>query len=252
MIIISSIILFIAKSEKIITMFSIFTPIICGALINYNTKQKEIFNTYYEPLYSYIRTYYDILSQPYDRLSMGKKHEMMSKIAEDLLNFLNDNLKYASEEVCESLEMMLFYKYENINKQNEFQDIYNLNTIIPILMKEILQNYNVNHFNHYLLRRHYMAKDKFHKSNGLLYNYIDSFLINIGRKKEYAISLYEVVEFYQNIMIYRDEHYKDTYKLYKYCKRNFNLKSKSDCNRIINELKNKFGLKIKKIKISEK
>ena len=244
LIVISVIFLFNTTSTIYATMFSIFIPILFGLVINYNEKQKEIFNTYYEPIYHYIRTYYDTLSQPYERESMGKKHEMMSKISRDLIMFLNDNLKYASEEVKSLLGIFLFYEYKYKDSPNEFQDIYNINRIIPILSKETLENYNVLHINHYLKRRYYMRKNKYHKVNGLVYVYIDSFILDLFRKKEYAISLYEVVEAYNIIQKHREKNYKQSYKLYRYIKHNRN----KDIKIIISELNKKFKIKVKKIK----
>lgn len=244
LIVISVIFLFNTTSTIYATMFSIFIPILFGLVINYNEKQKEIFNTYYEPIYHYIRTYYDILSQPYERINMGKKHEMMSKISRDLISFLNSNLKYASEEVKELLGIFLFYEYEYQDEANEFQDINNINRLIPILSKEILENYNVLYINHFIKRRYYMRKEKYHKANGLVYNYIDSFILDLYRRKEYALSLYEVVEAYNIIVDYRAKNIKSCYKVYRYIKHNRN----KDLKAIILKLDDKFKIKVKKIK----
>lgn len=236
-------ILFFVKSNTYITMVSIFIPILVGFMINYDNKQKEIYKLYYLPLYHYIRTYYDILSQPYERISMGTKHRMMSSISKDLISFLNNNLKYASEEMSDLLSIQLFYKYENEKIPNEFQDIYNINQVIPLITKELLENYSVLHINHYLKKKKYLNK-KFCMINGLIYLYVDSFLIDIARKKNYVLSLYECVEFYKILDKYRDKNYKDYYKIYRYIKKN---RSK-DINFLIKELNHKFNIKIKKIK----
>lgn len=236
----SMVILFI-KSNVYATITSIFIPILFGILINYDIKQKEIYKLYYHPLYYYIKTYYDILSQPYERLPMRKKHDMMSSISQDLINFLNDNIKYVSEELSDKLEIIFFYKYENEKVQNEFQDVYNINMLIPIITKELLENYNALHINHYLKRKKYINK-KYHEVNGIVYLYVDSFLIDIARKKQYVTSLYECVEFYLKLDKYRDKHYKNYYKIYKFIKKNRN----KEINLLIEELNKKFDIKIKK------
>lgn len=241
------IILFFSKYNTYVTMASIFIPILFGVIINYDNKQKEIYKLYYLPLFHYIKTYYDILSQPKERVSMRQKHEMMSSISKDLINFLNDNLKYTSEEISDMLSIILFYKYENEKASNEFQDIYNINRLIPIITKELLESYNSLHINHYLKRKSYLTQ-KYHMVNGIIYLYVDSFLINIARKKQYVMSLYECVEFYKKISDYRIKHFKEYYKIYKYIKKNRN----KDIDSLIRELKDKFNIKIEKIKKAKK
>lgn len=236
-------ILLFSTSTVYITMASIFIPILFGLITNYDSKQKEIYRVYYLPMFHYIKTYYDILSQPKDRVSMGKKHEMMSNISKDLIKFLNENLKYASEEISDVLSVILFYEYEYKKVPNEFQDIYNINRLIPIITKELLENYNVLHINHYFKRRLYLNK-KYHMVNGIVYLYVDSFLLDIARRKEYTISLYECVEFYKTLDKYRDKNYRKYYKIYKYIKKNRN----KDKDLLIKELKNNFNIKIMKVK----
>ena len=241
------IVLFFFISNIYMTMVSIFILILVAFIINYDNKQKEKYKLYYLPLYHYIKTYYDILSQPYERISMGTKHQMMSSIAKDLINFLNSNLKYASEEMSDLLSIQLFYRYENEKIPNEFQDIYNINQLIPLITKELLENYSVLHINYYLKKKRYLTK-KFHMINGIIYLYVDSFLLDIARKKNYVLSLYECVEFYKILDKYRDKNYKDYYKIYRYIKKNRN----KDINFLIKQLNHKFNIKINKIKRKKK
>lgn len=237
------VILFESDSVSYVTMTSIFVPILFGFIIDFDKKQKERYRLYYLPLYNFIKTYYDILSQPYDRINMGKKHEMMSDISKDLLTFLNSNLNYASEEISNELSVILFYRYENKKVANEFQDVYNINRLIPIITKELVENYNVLHINHYIFRKKYLH-EKYHMVNGIIFMYVDSFLLDIARKKEYAISLFECVEYYNKINKFRIDNFEKYYEIYKYIKKNRN----KDVNLLKKELKNKFGIKINKLK----
>lgn len=234
--------LFTTKSNTYVTMTSIFIPILIGAIIKYDSNTKKKYNEYYEPLYHYIRTYHDVLSQPSSYMSMGEKHGMMTEITQDILKFLNNNLKYSSEKINERLEVILFNKYKN-HDNNEFQDVYDTNSLIPILMKEIIENYNTVYFNHFLTRKLCMLFNKPSKSNQLIYIYCDSFIIDLARKKQYAVSLAECVETYDYIQKYREKNYKKYYKLYRFCKRNKN----KDYKIVIPKLNKKFGIKIKKI-----
>lgn len=233
--------MFFISSSTYITMASIFIPILAGIIINYDNKQKEIYKLYYLPLYHYIKTYYDILSQPDDMDPISKKHEMMSSISKDLIGFLTENLKYSSEELSDMLSIIHFYKYENQKEENEFQDVYNINKLIPIITKELLEIYNVLHITDYFKRKKYLNK-KYHMVNGIIYLYVDGFLMDIGRRKEYTFSLAECVEFYKNISDYRKQHFKDYHKIYRYIKRNKN----KDIELLIEELKAKFNIDIKK------
>lgn len=234
--------LFSKISNTYVTMASIFIPIIFGAIINYDSQQKELYKLYYLPLYHYIKTYYDILSQPQEIASMGKKHEMLSSISKDLIDFLQDNLKYASEELNDMLSIIYFYHYENEKVQNEFQDVYNINRLIPIITKDLLEIYNVLHIGQYLKRKRYLNQ-KYQMVNGIVYLYVDSFLIDIARRKEYVIDLYECVEFYKKINNYRKKHFTDYYKIYKYIRKNRD----KDINLLIKELNDNFNIKIRKI-----
>ena len=238
-----SMILIFSKSETYVMMSSILLPILIGIIINYDNKQKEVYKVYYQPLFHFIKTYYDILSQPNERLKMGKKHEMMSSLSKDLIRFLNDNLKYASEELSDLLSITFFYQYENEKIPNEFQDIYNVNKLIPVITKKLVENYNVLHIEQTFKRKKYLNK-VYHEVNGVIFLYVDSFLIDIARKKQYVISPYETVEFYKIIDKYRTKHFKEYYKIYKYIKRN----RKKDINLIKKGLKSKFNISIKKIK----
>lgn len=239
--------LFTTELNTYVTMTSIFIPILIGALFKYDSNIKKKYNEYYEPLYHYIRTYHDVLSQPYSYISMGKKHEMMSEITQDILKFLNSNLKYSSEKINERLEVILFNKYKN-HDNNEFQNVYDTNGLIPILMKEIIENYNTVYFNHFLKRKLYMIFNKPSKVNQLIYIYCDSFILDLARKKEYAVSLAECVETYDYIQKYRKKNYKKYYKLYRFCKRNMN----KDYKVVILKLNKKFEIKIKKISFKKK
>ena len=236
---ICTILLFMTDSVAYSTMFSIFIPILVGTIINYDLKQKEIYLRYYEPIYRYIVTYHDILSQPFNRLTMEKKHNMIKKLSRDMTKFLNDNLEYASENVCEILEINFFYEYENYDNQNEYQDVYNLNQLIPILCNEIIENYNALYFNHFMFRKMYLKKEKPHKSFRLIYSYVDSILINIAQK-EMVFSLYELNEFYQMLLSYRKENYKKYFKIYSFLKKN----KKSNKDEIIEFMDKNFGFKI--------
>lgn len=235
--------LFTSKSNTYVTMTSIFIPILVGAIFQYDSNIKKKYNEYYEPIYHYIRTYHDVLSQPYSYISMGKKHEMMSEITQDILNFLNKNLKYSSEKVNEILEIILFNKYKN-HDDDEFQDVYDTNRLIPIIMKEIIENYNMVYFNHFITRKFCMLLNKPVKANQLIYIYCDSFILDLAQKKEYDISLAECVETYNYIQKYREKNYKKYYRLYHFCKRNRNKEYK----KVISKLNKKFGIKVKKIK----
>lgn len=235
--------LFTTESNTYITMTSIFIPILIGAIIQYDSNIKKKYNEYYEPLYHYIRTYHDVLSQPDSYMNMGKKHDMMKEITQDILTFLNKNINYSSEKVNEIMELILFNKYKNHN-DNEFQDVYDTNRLVPILMEEIIENYNIVYFNRFLTRRIYMALNKPMKANQLIYVYCDSFILDLARKKEYAISLAECVETYSYIQKYREKNYKKYYKLYYFCKRN----RKKHYKKVISRLQKEFCIKIKKIK----
>lgn len=231
--------LFITDSVSYSTMFSIFIPILVGTIINYDLKQKEIYLRYYEAIYRYIVTYHDILSQPFDRLTMEKKHDMIKKLSRDMTKFLNDNLEYASENVCEILEINFLYEYENYDNQNEYQDVYNLNRLIPILCNEIIEIYNVLYFNHFVFRKIYLKKEEPHKSSRLIYNYVDSVLINAAQK-EMAFNLYELNKFYQMLLSYRRKNYKKYFKIYSFLKKNKKLNN----DEIIDFIDENFGFKI--------
>lgn len=174
--------LFTTESNTYVTMTSIFIPVLIGAIIKYDSDTKKKNSEYYEPLYHYIRTYYDVLSQPRSYMNIGKKHEMITEITQDILKFLNNNLKYSSEKINERLGIILFNKYKNHNN-NEFQDVYDTNSLIPMLMKEIIENYNVMYFNHFLARRICMFSNRISKANHLIYIYCDSFIMDLARKK---------------------------------------------------------------------
>lgn len=156
-----------------------------------------------------------------------------------MTKFLNDNLEYASENVCEILEINFFYEYENYDNQNEYQDVHNLNRLIPILCNEIIENYNALYFNHFVFRKIYLKKEKPHKSFRLIYSYVDSILINIAQK-EMNFSLYELNEFYQMLLSYRRENYKKYFKIYLFLKKN----KKSNNDEIIDFIDKNFGFKI--------
>ncbi len=236
-------ILIFSKSNTYVTMTSIFIPIIFGIIINYDNSQKQIYKLYYLPLFYYIRTYYDIMSQPQEKSTITEKHEMMSNISKDLMNFLNDNVKYASEELSNMLSCLYYYKYINKKVQNENQDIYNINSVIPIITKELLEIYNVLYINDYLKRRIFINK-KYHMVNDMIFLYVDSFLIDIARKKGYIITLSKCVKFYKTIDDYRNQHFRDYYKIYKFIKKNRN----ENIDLLIKELSRKFNIKIKNIK----
>lgn len=233
-----------SDSVSYITMSSIFIPIIVGALFNYDSNVKKIYNKYYEPLYHYIATYHDIMSQPSSRLKIGKKHEMMSSISRDIILFLNNNLEYSKDSISEIQKIILFYEYEN-NGTNELQDINDINRLIPLLMKQIMENYNVLNINHYIKRKRYILKDIPQKVNFLMYLFCDSFILNIARKEEYALTLYECIETYSYIQQYRLKNFKKYFELRAYCLKN--IETDNDIN--IKNLKEKFGINIQKIKV---
>lgn len=236
------IILFFSKSSNLETMSSIFIPIFFGMIINYDSKQKEIYKLYYLPLFHYIKTYYNILSQPQETISMGKKHEMISSISKDLIKFLSENLKYSSEEMSEMISIIFFYKYENKKLTNEFQDVYNINMLIPIITKELLEIYNVLNIDKYIMKKRY-SNPKYNMLNEIIFLYVDSFFMDIARKKEYVITLYECVEFYKIIDNYREKHFENYYKIYKYIKENRN----KNLELLIRELNDKFHIEIGKM-----
>ena len=93
-----------------------------------------------------------------------------------------------------------------------------------------------------------MILNKPAKANQLIYVYCDSFIIDLARKKEYAIGLSECVETYDYIQKYRLKNYKNYYKLYRFCIGN----RKKDFNIVIKKLREKFGIKIKKINFNKK
>lgn len=235
--------LFTSKEITYTTMVSIFIPILIGAIIKYDSNIKIKYNEYYEPLYHYIRTYYDVMSQPFNYISMGEKHRMMSEITQDILKFLNNNLKYASEDVSSILELILFNKYKNHN-ENEFQDVNDANKLIPVIMDEIVDNYNVIFFNHFLCKKIYIFFNKPHKVNHIIYLYCDSFMVNIARQKKYALSLFECVKTYNYLEKYRNDNYKKYNKLWKFFKNN----QKEGNDYIIEQLNKKYNIKIKKIR----
>lgn len=222
-------------------MSSIFIPIILGILLNYDIKQKEIYKIYYKKLIHFAMTYYDILYQPKNRLSLYKKHEMISSLSRKLIVFLNDNISYASNELNEKLINIYFYEFENENNPNEIQDVYNMNMLIPIIIKEAIENYNVLNVEHFIRRKKYIRK-KYHEVNGLVYLYVDSVLIDIARRKNYVLSISEVIQFYESLAKYRENNYQKYYKIYKFLRQN----EKESINALIRKLKNKFGIKIKK------
>ncbi len=239
-----SLIMIFSNNQNYVVMSSIFVPIFFGILINYDNKQKEIYKIYHEKIFHYVTTYYDILTQPKERLPIKEKHRMISDLSRDLIIYLNNNLAYASEELDSELAIIYFYEYENKYIPNEYQDVYNINSLMPIIINEALENYNILHIDKYCKKQSYLTK-KYHKVNGFIFYYVDSYLLDIARKKHYVLSIYETVQFLMLLQKYRDKHYKDYWKIYKYLKRN----KEKEIDLIIKELDLKFGIKIKKLKI---
>lgn len=231
-------ILFITSEEEYLTIVSIFIPLLLGTAINYDLRKKEIYKEYYEPLYMYIRTFQDILAQPESRDNIKKKYSMISQLSRDMIKFLKENVKYASEDALAELEMFNIFEYENFNEKNEIQDVYNLNRLIPILCEEVIENYNMIYFNHYILRKFYFKQNKYHKSFGLIYTYVDSVFIDIGRKKEIAIDIDELTLFYQKINEYRKRNPKRYFDIYKYIRKNRN----KDLDELIDNLNSRFDI----------
>lgn len=236
-------ILIYSNSNTYVTMSSILIPIIIGVIINYENNQKKKYKLYYLPLFHYIKTYYDIFSQPNNYITIPKKYEMMQDLSKDMLDFLNKNLNYASEELSDILAINLFYKYKNSKVSNEDQDVYNINRILPIITKELLESYNSLHLDQYIMRKYYLNKE-YRMVNGILFFYVDSFLINLARQKEYVVYLDECVKFYQMLDSYREKNSSKYYKIYKYIKRNRN----KNVDFLIKELNSRFNIKIKKLK----
>ena len=81
------------------------------------------------------------------------------------------------------------------------------------------------------------------KLNEIIFLYVDSFFMDIARKKEYVITLYECVEFYKIIDNYREKHFENYYKIYKYIKENRN----KNLELLIRELNDKFHIEIGKM-----
>lgn len=71
--------------------------------------------------------------------------------------------------------------------------------------------------------------------------YIDSVLIDIARRKEYCLSLYDTVFYYQQFQNYRLKNHKNCYSLLKFINRNIN-----DIDMLKRGLKTKFKINIKK------
>lgn len=234
--------LFTTESIIYVTMSSIFIPILIGAIFNFDLKAKTIFREYYEPLYQFIRTYHDVLGQPNEYIDINKKREMMGNIAKDMKDFVYKNLKYSSDEVFEILEFLLFVQYESSGK-NDYQNVYDINRLVPVLMKEIIENYNVIYFNHYLKRKFYMKREIPHKVNYLTYLYCDGFIIDIARRKEYVLTIDSTIKIYKYIQEYRFKHYKEYNRLYNFCKKNMN----TDVSIRMKKLKKDFNIDIKKI-----
>jgi len=238
-------IVFLLNNNSVVyaTIVSIIVPITFGFLIDYDKKQKYLLKEYYTPLYFYVRVYFDILSQSNEMLKLGEKHGMIDKLSFDVVEFLNNNLKYVSPSLSEKLEFIVFNKYRNDN--NEFQRNYDLIGIMPIIMKEMNELYKSLNVEQLLISKSYIRQNRYCKYNGLKILYCQSFILNVAKRVDVVQSIGETMLFYLEFQKYIDKNSDKLFRLYKYCiDNNYNINYK----KIVKELKEQYNFGIKKNK----
>ncbi len=224
------------ESTLIITMASILIPVAITFLVEYDNRKKELLKNFYLPLFLYIRTYLDVLSADDKQIEMGKKHELIDKISNDLYSFLYDNAHNISDEVEPIFNRQHFYKYFNIN---EFQRNYNLITLAPILLKEYIELYSILHIEQ-LFKLNLKPNNLKINLRLLCVTYVQIFILEISKKNNYIASIYETVELHKQTLNNQALDLKYV-NIYKYMIKN-NTKQK-DFNKLKHFLKNKYNIK---------
>lgn len=223
----------ITHNDNFSLMLSITFPILFGLMIDIGIKQKRLYMNYYEKLYMYLRTYQDIFQQNDFRIPIANKRKLVQSVVRDTMNFLHENVSYASDKTCDLLEVNMLYQYEYKLEYNPVQDFYNFNYIMPNIIDEIIENYNFMHIFGYIFKKKYIKKNMYYKCFGLYYVYVDLKIIDLLRANNIVISMDDLLDVYKKINIFRDTYYMNYYDMYKYFKHNRISNNKKKFNNFV-------------------
>jgi len=184
------------ESTLIITMGSILIPVAITFLVEYDNRKKELLKNFYLPLFLYIRTYLDILSADDNQLKMGKKHDLIDKISNDLYSFLYDHANNISDELEPIFNTQHFYRYFNTN---EFQRNYNLVILAPILLTEYIELYSILHIEQFF-KLNLNPNNLKIELRLLCVTYVQIFILKISMENDYISSIYETVELHKQTL----------------------------------------------------